>query len=399
MDIDRDEAGRQGGAAPRRHRRESRRCRVAGSSGTNSPAKRFHGGTSTGSACAPNSAVRRARPAPDLAATTVGRPAGRIFALLAVPRVVGVPPAMLQHRDAGRAGQRVGQPGRARAGITASASGTPAARRSSRSSCGVAATASSSRHHSVATRPASPQRSSSSTRSGQSRGLRLRGDARRGTAVTAPIVRGSSSSRHHTRARLPRQKLGGSSAPIISAMIARRARRAAGVERDRRRVARGGPLDRRRPGSRRQLALAHQFGGAQRGEPLGPQQLLGLAFRGERHQHGAGARGEDIEHGIVAGLADRDAAARATAPGNRGANRSTTTPARRVAGARRRNPAPAGCVPASSRHGKSARQPARRAASAARQQRQPGRAAAGRDQDLAVARRRSGSARGRRSPT
>jgi len=39
---------------------------------------------------------------------------------------------------------------------------------------------------------------------------------------------------------------------------------------------------------------------------LGADQLLGLAFSGKRHQHGTRPRGKDVEHGVIAGLADRD---------------------------------------------------------------------------------------------
>ena len=48
-----------------------------GSSGRNSPAKRFHGGTSIGSAREPNSAASRALPAASSSATSAaGRSAG-----------------------------------------------------------------------------------------------------------------------------------------------------------------------------------------------------------------------------------------------------------------------------------------------------------------------------------
>ena len=83
--------------------------------------------------------------------------------------MIGVPPAVLQHGDARRAGQCLGQPGPRQGRDHGQRQRDAGARlASSRSSCGVAATASSSRHHSVATRPASAQRSSSSTRSAQS---------------------------------------------------------------------------------------------------------------------------------------------------------------------------------------------------------------------------------------
>ena len=94
-------------------------------------------------------------------------------------------------------------------------------------------------------------------------------------------------------------------------------------------------------------------------------ELLGLAFGGERHQHGPRPRRDHVERRVVAALADRQRGSAATEPGNRG---GTARPRRRRAhrGEARRNPPPAGVAPASSRHGASARQPCRRAASAAR---------------------------------
>ena len=84
-----------------------------------------------------------------------------------------------------------------------------------------------------------------------------------------------------------------------------RARRPAGVDRDSDRRARRRALDRRRQRRRRQLALAHHFGRAERGQTLGPQRLLGLALGGERHQHRARASRQHVQHRVVAGLTYR----------------------------------------------------------------------------------------------
>ncbi len=142
----------------------------AGSRSATTGAMRFHGGTSTGRARCPNSFEIRARPrARSAAMSSTARRAGNshFFSPAAAwlrwrrPCTRIAMPASPQVRSASSTV--------AGAGITARDSGTPQRPEiaSRRSRTGVAETASSSRHHRVAVRPASAQASSSARRSSQ----------------------------------------------------------------------------------------------------------------------------------------------------------------------------------------------------------------------------------------
>ena len=142
-----------------------------------------------------------------------------------------------------------------------------------------------------------------------------------------------------------------SSAPIIAGDQPGRARRPAGVDRKARRRARGRAFDRRGQRRRGQLALAHQLGGAERGQTLGPQGLFGLAPGGERHQHRARPRRQQVEDGVVAGLADRNPAGAQQRRRNRRGTARSATPAGALARSAAKSPS-GRFVPVMSRQGR-----------------------------------------------
>ena len=126
-------------------------------------------GRRSGSTAAPGRRARGPRTAPRAASAPraarrrfpTGCRVGREFAFLAAGRMVGVAPAVLQHRDTAPGQRRSSRAASARsallAGITASATGTVAGdRQQVGRGAGEGAAASSSRHHSVAILPCFP---------------------------------------------------------------------------------------------------------------------------------------------------------------------------------------------------------------------------------------------------
>ena len=138
----------------------------------NEPSKRFQGGTRTGCAGLPNKSLRRARPAASSEATAdLGRSAGNSLFFPTPEWFKCRQPCWRTATRTFGADRRWWESHRASScsassGITARDTGTPDAIDSRRLSCAVGATASSSRHHSVAIFPASSQRSNSAIRSG-----------------------------------------------------------------------------------------------------------------------------------------------------------------------------------------------------------------------------------------
>ena len=113
MHIDHGEAGRPAAAHRGSPSAEIAAMPIGGSNGRNPPAKRFHGGTSTGSARGPNNAASRARRRPALRATSAGgRSAGYSLFLPCRAWLACCQPCC-STATSRRAGQGVGQPGRA----------------------------------------------------------------------------------------------------------------------------------------------------------------------------------------------------------------------------------------------------------------------------------------------
>ncbi len=170
-------------------------------------------------------------------------------------------------------------------GMAARAIGRSNARATSsnRSSAGVAATASSSRHQNATVRPSPAVRRSTSSSGDQSaRGWRDRGPGRPPGQI---LDQGDGSF--------------GAVEPDL---------------RSRRRPARKLHPDAFGEGRGRELGFRQEPGEAERGETFGAQALLGLVAGLERHQHGRDAGAQKIDGGVVAGLAHRDRGSRQQRP-------------------------------------------------------------------------------------
>ena len=170
-------------------------------------------------------------------------------------------------------------------GMAARAIGRSNARATSsnRSSAGVAATASSSRHQIATVRPSPAVRRSTSSSGDQS--------ARGGATAGWGGLRASSSTRATASF--------GAVEPDL---------------RSRRRPARKLHPDAFGEGRGRELGFRQKPGEAERGETFGAQALLGLVAGLERHQHGRDPGAQKIDGGVVAGLAHRDRGSRQQRP-------------------------------------------------------------------------------------